>query len=298
LTSTSSILQPCKRLKRRDDLRFNDPPKNNLPMSDSENLDQLPRLYRDLADWWPLLSSPDEYAQAAEFYRQVIVSASAGTPKTVLELGSGGGNNASFLKRHFEMTLVDVAPGMLDVSRQLNPECTHICGDMRSLRLGRQFDAVFIEDAILYMTSEDDLRRALRTAYQHCKPAGVALFAPDHTGETFKPGTTHGGHDREDRSLRYLEWSWDPDPGDTTYLSVMVYLMREASDRVQCVEDRHVLGLFRRADWLRLIAEVGFEPRSVPFEHGQIEPRSCEVFFGLKQAVATDVVPHRACLGG
>ncbi len=246
------------------------------------NPDDLPRLYRDLADWWPLLSPPDDYAEAAEFYRQAIVSSSAAAPKTVLELGSGGGNNASFLKRHFEMTLVDVAPGMLDVSRQLNPECEHIRGDMRSLRLGRQFDAVFIQDAIGYMTSEEDLRCALSTAYQHCKPGGIALFAPDHTRETFKPSTTHGGHDREDRSLRYLEWTWDPDPRDTTYLSVMVYLLREGTDRVQCVEDRHVLGLFRRDDWLRLIAEVGFEPRSVPFEHGQIEPGSCEVFLGLK----------------
>jgi SAM-dependent methyltransferase len=246
------------------------------------NSHDLPRLYRDLADWWPLLSSPDEYREAAEFYRHAIVSASAGTPKTLLELGSGGGNNASFLKRHFEMTLVDAAPGMLEVSRQLNPECTHLCGDMRSLQLGRQFDAVFIEDAISYMTSEDDLRRALRTAYQHCRPGGVALFAPDHTRETFKPGTRHGGHDRENRSLRYLECTWDPDPGDTTYLSVMVYLIREGSDEVQCVDDRHVLGLFTRDDWLRLIAEVGFQPGSVPFQHREIEPGPGEVFLGLK----------------
>ena len=246
------------------------------------NLGDLPRLYRDLAEWWPLLSAPDEYAEAAEFYRQAMVSAAAVSPKTLLELGSGGGNNASFLKRHFEMTLVDAAPAMLEVSRQLNPECEHVPGDMRSLRLGRQFDAVFIEDAIGYMTSEDDLRCALRTAYQHCKPGGVALFAPDHTRETFKASTRHGGHDREDRSLRYLEWTWDPDPGDSTYLSVMIYLLREGSDRVRCVEDRHVLGLFRRDDWLRLIAEVGFEPRSMPFEHREIEPGPWEVFLGLK----------------
>jgi SAM-dependent methyltransferase len=251
-------------------------------MRDPINSHDLPRLYRDLADWWPLLSPPEDYAEEAELYRQAIVSSSAGTPKTILELGCGGGNNASFLKRHFEMTLVDPAPGMLDVSRQLNPECTHICGDMRSLRLGRQFDAVFIQDAVAYMTSEGDLRRALRTAYQHCKPGGVALFAPDHTRETFKPSTRHGGHDRENRSLRYLQWTWDPDPRDTTCLCVMVYLMREGSDRVQCVEDRHVLGLFSRDDWLRLIAEVGFEPRALPFEHRETEPGPSDVFLGSR----------------
>ena len=34
-----------------------------------------------------------------------------------------------------------------------------------------------------------------------------------------------GGHDRGRRALRYLEWSWDPDPEDTTYLTTMVYAL-------------------------------------------------------------------------
>jgi trans-aconitate methyltransferase len=57
---------------------------------------------------------------------------------TLLELGSGGGNNASHMNRRFaELVLVDVAPGMLEVSRRLNPECAHVAGDMRTVRLGR-----------------------------------------------------------------------------------------------------------------------------------------------------------------
>jgi hypothetical protein len=38
---------------------------------------------------------------------------------------------------------------------------------------------VFIHDAIMYMTSEEDLRLALQTAARHCKPAGVLLVMPD-----------------------------------------------------------------------------------------------------------------------
>ena len=44
-----------------------------------------------------------------------------GHPETLLELGSGGGNNASFLKMRFDMTLVDLSPGMLEVSRAALP---------------------------------------------------------------------------------------------------------------------------------------------------------------------------------
>ena len=242
----------------------------------------LPRLYRELSDWWPLLSAPEDYAEEAAWYRDAILEASQHQARTLLELGSGGGNNASHLKATFEMTLVDLAPGMLAVSRELNPECKHLQGDMRSVRLGRQFDAVLIHDAIDYMTSESDLSAAISTAYEHCAPGGVALFAPDHTRETFKPETDHGGHDGTSRSLRYLEWAWDPDPDDSTYQFLMVYVLRPAGGQVEVVEDMHVCGLFAQADWLRLLGEAGFQADMLPFEHSQLAPGSAHVFVGMK----------------
>ena len=246
------------------------------------DFDNLPKLYRELADWWPLLSSPEDYAEEAEFFRQAIISNSKVNTRTLLELGSGGGNNASYLKKHFEMTLVDLSPQMLAVSRELNSECEHIQGDMREIRLGRQFDAIFIHDAIVYMQSEEELLHAIKTAYEHCIPGGVALFAPDHTSETFQPSTNHGGHDRGIRSLRYLDWVWDPDTSDSTYVSLMVYALRKGNEQVQCVVDRHVCGLFSNNNWLHMISAVGFISKSVPFEHSEIEVEGCDVFLGLR----------------
>ncbi len=240
-----------------------------------------PRLYKDLASWFTLLTAPEDYAEEAEFYRKTILSACASPPRTLLELGSGGGNNASHLKAYSAMTLTDLSPEMLAVSRAMNPECEHIQGDMRTIRLDRQFDAVFIQDAITYITTENDLRSTLKTAFVHCRPGGVALFAPDCTRETFRPSTSHGGHDSEERSLRYLEWNRDPDPTDTTYTADFAYLLREGKD-IRCEYDRHILGMFSREDWLRWISEAGFEARAIPFEHSQIEPGSSELFLGIK----------------
>jgi SAM-dependent methyltransferase len=237
------------------------------------------KLYDELAAWWPLLSAPSEYEEEAEFYERCLVSAGQRSARTVLELGSGGGNNASFLKRRFEMTLVDLSPGMLEVSRALNPECVHVQGDMRSLRLGREFDRVFVHDAVCYMTTEHDLRRAIETASLHCAPGGGALFAPDHVRENFQPGTDHGGSDAADgRGLRYLEWTWDPDPADTTYLVDYAYLVHESTGATRVVHDRHEEGLFPRATWLRLLGEAGFDASVVPFEHSELETGSYEVF--------------------
>jgi SAM-dependent methyltransferase len=242
----------------------------------------VPKLYRELASWWPLLSPPAEYAEEAATYQRILLAACEPPVSTLLELGSGGGNNASHLKSRFRMTLIDRSPDILEMSRALNPECEHVEGDMRTVRLGRQFDAVFVHDAVAYMTTEADLRRAVETAFAHCRPGGVVLFVPDHVRETFRPSTDHGGHDGPGRSLRYLEWVWDPDPNDSTYVVDFAYLLREPDGSTRAEHDRHIEGLFARADWLRILREVGFEPSVVPFEHAELGPGEYEAFVGRR----------------
>jgi SAM-dependent methyltransferase len=240
-------------------------------------------MYDELAAWWPLLSPPEEYEEEAGFYYRTLALACARPPRAVLELGSGGGNNASFMKAHAAMVLVEPSAGMRTVSERLNPECEHVAGDMRTVRLGREFDAVFVHDAVCYMTTEEDLRRAIATASVHCRPGGAVLFAPDFVVENFRPGSDHGGHDGADgRGLRYLEWMWDPDPSDATYVVDYAFLLRTPDGQVSAEYDRHVEGLFPRARWLRLLSEAGFDPRVVPFEHSELEPGSHEVFVGVR----------------
>ena len=240
------------------------------------SVSNLPKLYGELASWFHLLSAPADYAEEAEFARNLLVEASPTPPRTLLELGSGGGNNASHLKTHFQMTLLDLAPAMLDLSRSLNPECEHVAGDMRTVRLGRVFDAVFVHDAIMYMTTEDELRQCIETAFTHCNTPGRVLFMPDVVRENFVSLTTHGGHDGEGRGIRYIEWTFDPDPSDTTYTVDFAYLLREANRPVRVVHDHHVFGLFPKDVWLRLLSDAGFQPRIVA------DPWGREVFVATK----------------
>jgi len=242
----------------------------------------MPRLYRELAAWWPLLSRPQDYAEEAAFYLRVLRER-AEPLRRVLELGSGGGNNASHLRAHVELTLVEPAAGMRAVSQALNPACEHLAGDMRDVRLGRQFDAVFVHDAVSYLTTAEDVQRAIATAFVHCRPGGTALFCPDHVRDGFAPTTDHGGHDGGSLGLRYLEWTRDPDPTDTTITVDYAFLLREG-DEVRVEHDRHLLGLFARADWLRWIAAAGFTAEAVPFEHTGFAPGEREVFVGRRPA--------------
>lgn len=210
-----------------------------------------------------MISPVEDYEEEAAEAWKVLNTASVPV-REVLELGSGGGHNAVYLKKHFEMTLVDLSEEMLDMSRQLNPECHHVRGDMRTLRLGREFDSVFIHDAIDYMTTVEDLRQAIETAYVHCRPGGLALFVPDDLAENFRPSSGEGGVDGEDgRAVRFLEWTWDPDPDDEWTQTEYAFLLRETDGSVRVVHETHRTGLFPREVWLRLLAETGFEPQVV-----------------------------------
>jgi SAM-dependent methyltransferase len=237
---------------------------------------EQPRLYSEFASWFHLLTPPSSYVEEAEFVRQILTSSSRSPIVSVLEMGSGGGNNASHLKAHFTMTLTDLSPAMLDESRRLNPEIEHIQGDMCSMRLGREFDAVFVHDAVCHLTTRDDLVACMKTAFVHCKPGGVALFMPDSVRERFQSAVHHGGHEGDGRSIRYLEWSFDRDSSDTTYTVDFAYMLREDDGPVRVEHDTLVMGLFSREEWLMWLRDTGFAARMIEDANGR------EVFVGRR----------------
>ncbi len=218
------------------------------------------RLYGELAHWWPLLSPPSHYIEEAADLLSVL-GPNAGRA-TLLELGCGGGSLAFHLRPHYALTLADRSESMLEQCRRVNPQCELVGGDMRSLRLERRFDVVLIHDAIMYLTTVADVQATLATAAAHCRRGGTLVLLPDCVRETFAPGVETGGEDGPDgRSLRYLAWSRDPDPRDSTFEVDYAFLLREADGSVHCESDRHACGLFARASWLGWLAQQGFEAR-------------------------------------
>ena len=239
--------------------------------------EEQPRLYTDLASWWPLFSPPSHYVEEAADILPLLLSLTGAPPSTLLELGCGGGSLAYHLKGRLRLTLTDRSSQMLAVSRAINPECEHLVGDMTSLDLGRQFDLVLIHDAIMYAADPESVRAALGTAYRHCRPGGAAVIMPDFVRETFEAKTETGGEDAPDgRGLRYLEWIWDPDPNDGACEVAFVFLLREPNGTVRVDSDRHRFGLFSRAAWLDWIQEAGFSA------HSRLDPWHRDVFVATK----------------
>jgi SAM-dependent methyltransferase len=224
-------------------------------------------LYGELVPWYRLLDPPADHLEEATAYREALERAPTPRPETLLELGSGAGNNALYLKERFRLTLTDLSESMLSLSRELNPECEHVQGDMRTLRLGRTFDTVFVHDAVMYITSEADLRAVATTAFVHTRPGGAALFAPDFVRETFRERTDLHKNQDGNRALACIDWSWDPDPTDDTFRTEFAFLLRDGNS-VRAVHDSHVEGLFSRATWISVLEGAGYrvETLSRPFD--------------------------------
>jgi len=231
-----------------------------------------PLLYDELVPWYRLLDPFEDHLEEADAFIAAFDRAAAPRPETLLELGAGAGHNGFHLKRRYRCTLTDLSPAMQGLSRELNPECEHIVGDLRSLRLDRTFDVVLVHDAIVYMTSESDLLAAARTAFVHTRPGGAAIVAPDCVRETFVDHTELYQGDDGRRSLRAMEWSWDPDPADDTSLVEYAFLLRDGDD-MRAVHDRHLEGLFSRATWVRLLGEAGYRVENLrrPIGDGEMD---------------------------
>lgn len=245
-----------------------------------------PRLYNDLAHLWPILSPPEHYTAEAAVLRGLIEKHFKDSPdqrrRSVLELGAGGGHTLVHLADDYDCTAVDLSKPMLENCRRLVPDAQTVVGDMRSVRLNKTFDAVFIHDAVDYMLSEDDVCRALKTAAGHLNPGGLCVIAPTYTRETFVDGdVADDGTTTDSEELTYFTYIHDPDPADDTFEMILLYLIRDAQTRaVEVIEDRHVCGLFLDEQWLKWMSDAGFEAEHI---HEDADNTPWSLFVGIKK---------------
>jgi hypothetical protein len=171
---------------------------------------------------------------------------------------------------------------MLEQCARLVPGAERVLGDLRHVRLERRYDAVLLHDAADYLLSKADIRAALRTAAAHLEPGGVLFVAPTYTREDFADGEfAQDGVTTPDAQIQYSSLVHDPNPRDSRYELVLVYMIHDRKQRrVRVVEDRHQCGLFQRSDWLSLLAAGGFAMQHVP------DDNPWTLFAGTKQPAA------------
>lgn len=237
------------------------------------------RLYHDLAWLWPIWEDVEVYREESELFAKFIKKHAKIKVRTLLDMGCGGGKNTFHLKRHFEVTGIDISKPMLANARKLNPECKFRLADMRDFDLKRQFDSVFINNAIIYMTTRRDLLRVFRAAHRHLRPGGVMITYPDECKGRFEQNeTTIWRSKMVDMDITFIENQYDPDRRDNTFEKTLLYLIRKKG-KLRVEHDLHVGGLFKLETWRKLLVKAGFQLRE---KKGGVTSNDLPVFSCVK----------------
>ena len=222
------------------------------------------RLYNELAWLWPLWGSVEEYREESEEAVEFIKKHAQIEVKSLLDITCGGGKNLFHFKKHFDAYGLDISNAMLDNARKLNPECNFSLADMRNCDLKRQFDSIYMNDGIAYITSAEDLVRTFQCAFNHLHAGGVMICYAEFCKEDLVQNKTDSTVSRtNDMEITFIENVYDPDPADDTFESVMIYLIREKG-RLRIEQDFHICGTFTVNVWQDLLQKVGFKVTEYP----------------------------------
>lgn len=137
----------------------------------------------DYARQYDALYGDKNYSSECDAVELLLARFGDGSSTSVLDLGCGTGTHAMMLTdRGHSVIGVDVAPAMLDVARAKAALRTgsgapqFVEGDIRTINLAHQFDAVLMMFAVLgYQTRNADVAAALRTVRMHLRPGGLFI---------------------------------------------------------------------------------------------------------------------------
>ena len=142
-------------------------------------------VFGNYARYYDLLYRDKNYSGEAQFIHELLRNYAPRT-KSIIELGCGTGAHAVLLaKAGYQVHGVDLSAEMLQraterqchLPTELASRLEFSPGDIRTIRLNQQFDAVIsLFHVISYQTTNEDLQAAFATVKAHLKPGGVFIF--------------------------------------------------------------------------------------------------------------------------
>lgn len=177
-----------------------------------------------------------------------------------LDVACGTGRHLEVLRGRHECVGVDASPQMLRIARLRLPDVRLVRGDMRSFRLGQEFDVVTcLFSAIGHLTTERDVERAFRTLARHLKPGGVAIVEPWILPSRAKPGHLHLVTYR-DPTVTFVRLAHSEIRGPRTVIRYH-YLLGTPGKGIRYLEETHRGLMLSPGDLQRLFRAAGLRPR-------------------------------------
>ncbi len=132
---------------------------------------------------------PEPNGETACMCRRMFQQFLGRSPASVLDIGCGTGRDLAGLSPECPVCVgVDALPEMIACARSARPQIELHVGDMRTVRLGRSFDAIMcMGSAFMYALTNSDVDQTLDTFVAHAH-AGTLLILDINNAAACLPG--------------------------------------------------------------------------------------------------------------
>jgi dTDP-3-amino-3,4,6-trideoxy-alpha-D-glucopyranose N,N-dimethyltransferase len=205
-----------------------------------------------------LYAFKDYEAEAATLVE--LIRARNPAAASLLDVTCGTGRHLEMLGATFDdVAGVDLEPALLKVARTRLPGVSLTLADMRTLDLGRTFDAVTcLFSSVGYLGEPDALSQAISRMAGHLSPGGVLVLDGWIKPESWLPGINVHALARDDNGTAAARVIRSRREGNRTHLD-MRYLVA-TQDGFEEAAEEHILTLFTHAEYRRAFAGAGLEP--------------------------------------
>ena len=235
-------------------------------------------LHNQLAKYYDRVYSFKDYLDEAVRLQNLIIKYSESVGNALLDVACGTGLHLKHLKDDFSCTGVDISKSMLKIARKNAKGVTFKEADMKTLKLGKQFDVITcLLSSIGYVKTTASLEKTIRNFSKHLKKGGLALIEPSHAKSVYVSGepriTTYDGKDAKIARVNVTRTR------QTTAVLNMHILVAERGKDAKYFVDRHELGLFGVNNTLRVMNAAGLKSKYL--KNGLMSGR--ELFVGIKK---------------
>lgn len=233
-------------------------------------------MFTKSARFYDAMYSFKDYQKEAIALHETITSHLASGGNVLVDVACGTGKHLQEFKKWFDVHGVDLDTDLLAIAAEnIDKERLHE-GDMRTFELGFQADAITcLFSSIGYMTTLEDMGRAIQNMARHLKPGGVLVIEPWLYKEHYKSPHLHMLSVDED-DLKISRISQGRREGDVSVIEFQYLVVTH--DEVFRESEKHELGLFDQADYQQAMEGAG-----LVVDYDPIGPMGRGLFLGVRQ---------------
>ena len=217
----------------------------------------IPAMFSKSARWYDRFYGDKDYA--AEGRRVAdLIRLRCPDATTLLDVACGTGRHLEHLRATFTCEGIDIDPRLLDIARSRLAGVPLALADMVQFSLGRRFDAVTcLFSSIGYVETLPRLRSAVASMAAHLNPGGVLVVEPWVLADDWLEGNivAETADDGSEKLVRVIAGYRD---GAVSVLPI--HYVHARPGRIDTADERHVLGLFGRDDYLDAFTAAGLAP--------------------------------------